>query len=217
MRSFLQLGEDIEAAISEFCRQCPEIDKIFLLGLCDAASAAMLYAYKDKRVTGLILLNPWVRSEASLARAHIRFYYARRVLDAGAWLALAREPSRIVNSLSSIVRSVAAVTRHMFGEPRKGDCDRIHREELPQANDAHFPDDMRRCLSKFRGRMLLILSGQDITAAEFRELVDSDTAWRTIVNSEAMTCKQVEMANHTFSTGDARDQVAEEIVDWLGA
>ena len=54
---------DIAAAIVAFKAACPTVQRIVLWGLCDAASAALLYwkATRDARVAGMVLLNPWIR------------------------------------------------------------------------------------------------------------------------------------------------------------
>ena len=77
MRGFEQASADIGAAIEAFQRACPAVQRIVLWGLCDAASLALLYvdATQDDRIAGLAILNPWVRSEASLAQTHIKHYY----------------------------------------------------------------------------------------------------------------------------------------------
>jgi alpha/beta superfamily hydrolase len=43
MRSFEDVSADIGAAIEAFQRRCPSVRRIVLWGLCDAASAALLY------------------------------------------------------------------------------------------------------------------------------------------------------------------------------
>ena len=37
-----------------------------------------MQATRDPRVAGLALLNPWVRSDAGLARARVKHYYRQR-------------------------------------------------------------------------------------------------------------------------------------------
>ena len=44
----------------------------------------------DPRIAGLCLVNPWLRSEASLARTHVRHYYARRLVQPAFWRKLLR-------------------------------------------------------------------------------------------------------------------------------
>ena len=72
---FEHVDDDIRAAIDTFKRECPEVEEVVLWGECDASSAILFYAYRDARVKGAVLLNPWVRTEAGEARAarkHLR-------------------------------------------------------------------------------------------------------------------------------------------------
>src|SRR5690606_6080356 len=75
---FDDIGQDIRAACDAFCLQTG-LTRIVLWGLCDAASAAMMYAAGDARVEGLVLLNPWLHSEESMARTMVRHYYLQRL------------------------------------------------------------------------------------------------------------------------------------------
>jgi exosortase A-associated hydrolase 1 len=86
-RNFETINDDIAAAIDAFQANCPQVERIVLWGLCDAASANLLFWYqaKDARVHGIVLLNPWVRSEATLARTHIKHYYSQRLFQAEFW------------------------------------------------------------------------------------------------------------------------------------
>src|SRR2546425_234052 len=60
-------------------------DEVVVWGLCDAASAALMHLCRDARVTGLVLANPWVRSEAGLANVVLKHYYAKRLLEVELW------------------------------------------------------------------------------------------------------------------------------------
>ena len=68
---FEDLHRDLRSAIDELQRREPRVERVCIWGLCDGASAALMYAAGDARVDQLILLNPWVRSEGSLAQAYI--------------------------------------------------------------------------------------------------------------------------------------------------
>lgn len=43
LRDFETVNDDIAAAIGVFRQQCPDVAKIVLWGLCDAASASLIY------------------------------------------------------------------------------------------------------------------------------------------------------------------------------
>ena len=58
---FENINGDIRLAIDTFVENIPQLQRIILWGLCDAATAACFYAVQDERVIGLCLANPWVR------------------------------------------------------------------------------------------------------------------------------------------------------------
>jgi uncharacterized protein len=87
-RSFTELDDDIDAALRTLVgRSGP---RVVLLGLCDAASAALLYLARrpipaGTIVEGLVLINPWVRSAGSLAQAQLKHYYGARLAQGDFW------------------------------------------------------------------------------------------------------------------------------------
>ena len=68
MRDFEQVDDDLRAAIDQFFAAVPALEEVVIWGLCDGASAALFYAEQDPRVSGLVLLNPWARSERAWPR-----------------------------------------------------------------------------------------------------------------------------------------------------
>ena len=62
-RPFDEMDNDVGAAADYFRKNVPGVDRVILWGLCDSACATCLYAPLDPNVAGLILLNPWVRTE----------------------------------------------------------------------------------------------------------------------------------------------------------
>jgi pimeloyl-ACP methyl ester carboxylesterase len=86
-RSFEAIGDDIAAAIDFLFATLPHLKRVALWGLCDGASAALMYcdARRDPRIAGLCLLNPWVRSAQTLARTQVKHYYLQRLMQPGFW------------------------------------------------------------------------------------------------------------------------------------
>ncbi len=82
-RSFEEVDEDLRAAVDTLFAQSPGLRSVVLWGLCDAASAALMYAPADPRVAGLVLLNPWVRTEAGLAQSYLENYYGKAPAERG--------------------------------------------------------------------------------------------------------------------------------------
>ena len=66
------LDADIRAAVDVLLDRLPDLEKIVLWGLCDGASAILLYAHHDPRVKGAVLLNPWVRTPGGHAKTVIK-------------------------------------------------------------------------------------------------------------------------------------------------
>lgn len=203
--SFEALNDDISAAISAFQQHCPEIKKVVLWGLCDAASASLLYsdATQDSRITGLILLNPWVRSEASLAKTHIKHYYGQRLLQAEFWRKLLAGQLGLGRALGGFVSSLKTA--------RQKNTSAAKNEALP------FQQKMCRGLEKFPGQVLLILSGNDYTAKEFIEATSADPKWAASLQQANIERINIPSADHTFSSAEWRGKVENITREWLAS
>ena len=117
LRNFEAVNDEITAAIDAFRQQCPIVVKVVLWGLCDAASSSLLYwdATQDARIGGFVLLNPWVRSETTLARAHIKHYYGQRLLEADFWHKLITGKVGLGRAMGGFFRSVLATRQNKSG------------------------------------------------------------------------------------------------------
>jgi exosortase A-associated hydrolase 1 len=197
-RSFERSGDDIRAAIDELCRREPGLQDIVIWALCDAASAALFYAHGDRRVTGLVLLNPWVRTEQGAARVQLRHYYATRLFQPGLWRKIASGEFRFGQAVAGLWRSAASATRARSATP-----------------DKPLPQRMEEGLRNFRGRVLVILSGDDLTAQEFKDLVAGSPSWGKLLDDPRVTRRELPEANHTFSRREWRDQVAAWTAEWI--
>ena len=51
----------------------------------------------------------------------------------------------------------------------------------------------------FSGKTCIILSGNDLTADEFKLLVESDADWQALMTNSDMSKATIKLANHTFS------------------
>ncbi len=202
-RGFEHVGADIRAAVDCFVEQCPDVTRIVLWGLCDAVPAALFYAPGDSRIAGLVLLNPWVRTDSGLARTYVKRYYTRRLFEGSFWRKLFRGELPVRRALGGFF-SVLSKARSRGGAP-----------DQPGAATASLPERMREAMGRYDGPCLFVLSGDDLTAGEFKDLVAADRAWQKLLAGDAVTVEHLPEANHTFSRRSWRDRVATLSIDWV--
>ena len=200
-RDFSDVEPDLRAGVDHFMAAVPGLREVVLWGLCDGASAALFYAGQDARVRGLVLLNPWVRTEAGAARATLKHYYKGRLLQGELWRKL----------LSGRFDAGAAwrSLRQLLAASRAG------AQPSADAAPADLPARMLASWSRFHGPVLLILSGADLTAREFTDLADASPAWQGVLARAGTTRHELDEADHTFSRRAWRDQVADWTANWV--
>jgi len=200
LRSFEAVSEDIDAAIAAFRRACPGVNQIVLWGLCDAASAALLYLDRGggTNPVGLVLANPWVRSQTTMAKAQVRHYYVKRLVQRQFWNKLLRGGIDPFRAAGDFVATAARATR----------------ASAPTAPRS-FQQRMATGLSSFAGPVLVVLSGHDLTAREFEQYTESDPLWRHLLSSDRIERHHIEDADHTFSSARSRSAAETVTIEWL--
>ena len=133
-----------------------------------------------------------------LARAHLKHYYLRRLFQAGLWQKMARGEFDFRDAARALARMIGDAT----GSPSS-------------ASEAPFTERMEEGLRRFRGRVLMILSGNDLTAQEFKDFVAGSDRWRRLLEDVRVTRYDLPEANHTFARRDWRDQVERWTEDWV--
>jgi exosortase A-associated hydrolase 1 len=206
MRDFTDVGADLRCAVDQFFAQVPDLREVVIWGLCDGASAALFYAGGDARVSGLVLLNPWVRTNEGLAKATLKHYYRGRLLDAGLWKKILGGRFDYLGAARSFTRLVGAA----LGGAKAGPGGAAQ-----QAAPAALPERMRAGLERFEGKVLLIISGADLTAQEFLDMAKASGAWQRLLAAPRVTRHTIDAADHTFSQRAWRDQVAGWTGDWV--
>lgn len=205
IRTFEDVGDDLRAAIDLFFAQVPELKEVVIWGLCDGASAALFYAHLDPRVTGLVMLNPWVRTADGLAKATLKHYYRARLLDRDLWKKLASGRFDYRTAAGSLFSQLRMV---LLGSRRKETSGRNQKK-------ISLPERMHDGLSKFSGAVLFIFSGADLTAKEFLDLTQNSPHWRRLLAMPRITQEHLDGADHTFSRRAWRDQVCDWTIDWI--
>lgn len=202
--SFEGVSTDIRAALDEMKRRLPDLQRIFVWGLCDGASAALLHAAGRPEVFGLMLVNPWVWSEESSAETMVSHYYARRFFDRAFWARLLRGGVNPVAALRGFARAVShAVQGRLAG--------RSH----PSSNAASYQDRMATALANFSGPTLIILSGNDLVARNFEDRANRDALWQGALGTQKVTIRHIEQADHTLSRGEWKNRLATWTIDWI--
>jgi exosortase A-associated hydrolase 1 len=195
--TFEAIDDDIRCAIDAL-QQETGVARIVLVGLCDGASAALRYCTRDDRIAGVVAMNPWARSTAGEAAAKLRYYYPRRLASAAFWRKLfagafdARTAARDVRSAAGAVASA------------------------PRTGDAAFRVQMHAGMREFGRPILVLLSGNDLTAREFEDWVAAERDRRKALQRRDVTVVHVADADHTFSQSAHRIRAERTIVEWFG-
>jgi exosortase A-associated hydrolase 1 len=195
-RSFEDAGRDIEAALNGFLQAVPELRGVVLWGLCDGATAAAFYAHSDPRVRGLILLNPWVKTEAGEAKAYLKHYYLKRLCSVSFWKKLLGGGVALSSSLYDLSDKL----------------NKIREKKLPSQAEETLPERMFAALYAAKLPIRVMLSGRDHVAQEFSEVLSSPK-WQKLLPENSI--QRHSEADHTFSTAAWREAVANSTVTWI--
>src|SRR6187401_3766134 len=103
---FERSAADIRAAIDALQQAERNVRVVCLWGLCDGASAALMYVRQDPRVSHLVLVNPWVSTSAGQAQAYLDAYYGRKLRSPGFWRRMAGDPSAALKAALGFVSNL---------------------------------------------------------------------------------------------------------------
>jgi uncharacterized protein len=201
---FEHIEPDVAAAVAAIFTRVPTLTKVALWGLCDATLAMCSHARRDPRIAGVVLLNPWVRSESGYARARLKHYYLARFV----------QPDfirKILRGELNPIRSARALLRTIFQSLRTSSTPLL-------AGDAAtnlLAERMAVDLQDFAGNILIILSGQDLTAKEFEDAVRDSKRWQQLRARESVSIHRLPEADHTFSRRAWRELVAAWTLAWI--
>jgi uncharacterized protein len=211
-QGFLAVDEDIGCAVDRFCTEVPELREVVLWGECDGASAILLYAARDPRVKGVVLLNPWVRTEALQAQTVLRHYYLQRLLQPSLWKKLLSGQFDLMGSWRSAL-GLLRKARQAGASTRPGADPAASGQAI--SRDLPLTDSLLLGLQRFDGHVLLVMSGRDFIAREFDQLVQASPAWQQALADRHAVRHDLPEGDHTFSSAVLRGQVIDWGVDWL--
>ena len=174
------------------------------MGLCDAASAILLNLDRVPSVRGLVLVNPWVRSEYSYATTQLKHYYSARLLSRAFWGKLLAGRLNWNDSVRSYLRTLRRAISSQSRVPPEGSDSSVPYQ-------AHMAQGLRR----FDGQVLLALSGDDLTAKEFLEHAGTEPVWSGLLAQSRIKRIELPEADHTFSRALWRHWIEDETLAWL--
>lgn len=189
-RNFEGVEKDLRAAVDAFFVQVPGLEKLVIWGLCDGASAGCLYAPLDRRVAGLVLLNPWVKTDSGVARTFLRHYYLRRLLDRSFWKKLLAGGVSIGRSAGELAGAAVAAQRGGAGKA------------------VGLPERMADALLVSAVPFVVLLSRRDYVAREFEDVARRFPKWQQLLRGERHLGTEYFDTDHTFSTAKARLEAA---------
>ncbi len=199
---FERVDSDIRCAIGAFIDHEPGLQGVILCGLCDAASACLIYCSQhDQRVAGLILLNAESRTELTEAAATLKFYYFERLFEKTFWVKVLSGKFNVRASIRSLWTTVLRTLRS--------------RKAAMTAGDLSFVEKMLKGLRSSRVPILLLESERDLTAKAFADLCKSDERWGREVGASRVTRRSVADADHTFARRSDMDNACSICTEWL--
>lgn len=208
-RGFEELNDDLRSAVSALISSIDCVENVIIWGLCDAASATLYYAYTDIRVCGIILLNPWVHTEIGANSARLKHYYLTRFLQKAFWIKLSSGKVDIIDSLKQILSTIFKIVSNRLWHSK------IMNAEATLSNDQTFISRMLDGLNQYSCRVLIILSGNDLVAQEFQQLVKTNRDWNKALSLAKVETSVIKEANHTFSSRIWRQKVNELTINWV--
>ncbi|GAB2929884.1 hydrolase 1, exosortase A system-associated [Rheinheimera gaetbuli] len=201
--AFYQQDNDIEAAITAFMQHNPQLKNLVLWGLCDAASAILIKLQSpDPRISGIILLNPWVRQQHSHAEVMLKHYYLKRLFSRQFW-------QKMLGGGVALRHSVKDIWQTLQQRNAKHSSTAL----TPEANEQNYVQLMLQGWQRYQGKTLLITSGNDLTAQEFLTLCQQHQSWAHCLSTAQRV--QISDANHTFSSQIWREQVEQATLAML--
>jgi uncharacterized protein len=191
---------DICHAAQALVKSVPPRTPLVIAGLCDGASAAVL-ALPELAALGvapmaICLINPWVRSDATLNDALVQTWYRKRFTDPAAWRRLLSGRISVGNLYEF---GVAAYKRLRLRV--KPNAENSFTKSRSDAQSGSLPDELLHRLMRFDGQIWTLLSGRDLTAGELESLMDRDARWRRLVDDPSRLLRLAQ-ADHTFSDPD---------------
>jgi dienelactone hydrolase len=189
---------DVREALDWLTASC-DVNEAVLIGLCSGADIALNYGHSDKRVVGLVLLDPTIPPTARFY-AH---YIGRRLTQLRSWLSFVSGRGRIWQELSERARlALGAASAQSAGA-----ADYRMRGELEQL----YLKSLDRNL-----KVLLVLTGGPLEGRQsYREQLFE--ALPNVPFEGRVVLEHFRDADHTFTSESWRARMQELVLGWIEA
>jgi len=190
---------DVSEALDWLTASC-DIHEVVLIGLCSGADIALKFGHSDKRVRGLVLLDPTIPPTARFY-AH---YIGRRLTQLRSWGSFVSGRGRIWQELSE--RAKLAFGAAPAEEPASAADHRI-RSELEQL----YLKSLDRNL-----KLLVVLTGGPLEGRQsYREQLFE--ALPNVPFQGRVSVEHFRDADHTFTSESARARLQDLVMSWINA
>ena len=143
-----------------------------------------------------------MRTESGQAQSILRHYYMKRLLSRDFWRNAISGGYKIKESLHSLLDNL-----------RKART--VQSDHINDTGKEPFTERMLAGVERFKKPVLFIISGRDLTAAEFIDMTKSSGRWKRIFRRHSVEVKTIDAANHTFSSKEWRSNVELWTEQWV--
>lgn len=209
-KGYSDIEADLGAALEAFKQQVPDLQEVVMWGGCDAASATLINAWKFPEVTGIVLGNPWVHNEKTADKVAI-MHFSQRLREKDFWLKVVRLQYNPLPALQTLIRSAfAPLAKRLAGQATPPA--QAYRDDP----GLHHLVRMRNGLQRFKGDMLMLMSGRSLVSQEFDILVADDAAWQQAMRTPRLVTRHdLADADQAFSTMATRAEVSSTTLQWV--
>jgi pimeloyl-ACP methyl ester carboxylesterase len=175
-----------------------QVKRVVLIGLCSGADHAVLYAHRDPRIVGLVLINPSIPPTA-------RYYYhyiAQRLLRLRNWIS-------IVTLRSGLLRRLMTHVRYGVLPQKKPDKLTLDDLEYSPYLEQSYREAVRHGV-----KMLAVFSALSPRATYRQQMHD---AFRDVEFGNSLELEFFPESDHLFTPSKERARLGAVIRDWLAA
>jgi len=170
-----------------------------LVGLCSGADHAVVYAGRDPRVVGLVLLDPSIPHTPRYYLNH----YARRATRLSSWMNIARGKHPLWQARG----------QRMGGGPAAEEAEEGARADLDTPQARAFLSQAYLAAQATGNHFLVVLTAEREDYHNYREqLLD---AFPEVPFGDRLQLEYWEDTDHTFTPEGSRGRVVERILSWM--